>query len=94
MNKIIKEIPNKPFLLEDVTDDTIVGAKCGLEKFQCFCEKGYFVFRNFTDDFYSGHSGTHRTKRDCVQRALVVPGTEVYQFDSYRELYTWLLQKD
>lgn len=90
--KTINQVIATTFPLENVTDSTIIGAQRGDSKFQLVYESDGYIFRNFTDDFRSGHSGSFFTKQQATKEAMLVSETEVYQFDSHRELYEWLLK--
>ena len=52
-----------------------------------------YIFRPLDVNDQSGHSGFHATKLQAIEMLLEVPHTELFQFESIREMHAFLANK-
>ena len=52
-----------------------------------------YIFRPLNVNDESGHSGFHATKLEAIEMLLEVPRTELFQFESIREMHAFLANK-
>jgi len=84
--------PNKYFVARCCYPSMHIGdnGKTKCETYTLEFETIGFIFRPSDTSDSSGHSGRHRSPAEAIENALGVGNTEVFQFDSIRELVAFV----
>jgi hypothetical protein len=104
MKQVISSKNNKPVtILTDAINlktayfvaETIFSSKNNKETYTLEYEAGRqaYIFRPLDVNDESGHSGFHATKLEAIEMLLKVPRTELFQFESIREMHAFLANK-
>jgi hypothetical protein len=107
MKQVISSKNNKNIPVTILTDainlktayfvaETIFHSKNNKETYTLEYEAGRqaeYIFRPLDVNDESGHSGFHATKLEAIEKLLEVPRTELFQFESIREMHAFLANK-
>ena len=107
MKQVISSKNNKPVtILTDAINlktayfvaETIFSPKNNIDKKETYTleyEAGRqaYIFRPLDVNDEAGHSGFHATKLEAIEMLLEVPRTELFQFESIREMHAFLANK-
>ena len=75
--------------------ETIFSSKNNKETYtlEYEADRQAYIFRPLDVNDQSGHSGFHATKLQAIEMLLEVPHTELFQFESIREMHAFLANK-
>jgi len=86
MKQVIKNHTGNYVTVNEIQPNKYFVARTRSELFTLEFENYGFIFRPSDTLEASGHSGHHRSPAEAIEKALGVGNTEVFQFDSIREL--------
>jgi len=86
MKQVIKSNTGNYITVNEIQPNKYFVARSRSELFTLEFETIGFIFRPSNALDSSGHSGYHRSPAEAIEKALGVGNTEVFQFDSIREL--------
>ena len=90
MKQVIKDIHCEVVSVNNISPNKYFGARIKGEVYTLEFEINGFIFRPTDMLDTSGHSGFHSTPAEAIEKALTVGKTEVFQFDSIRELAAFI----
>jgi len=90
MKQVIQNIANSFITVNEIKPNKYFLAMTKGEIYSLEYEIQGFIFRPAALLDTSGHSGFHSTPAEAIEKALAVGATEVFQFDSIRELIAFV----
>ena len=86
MKQVIKNNTSSSITVNEIQPNKYFAARLKCETYTLEFEINGFIFRPSDTLDFSGHSGYHRSPAQAIEKALGIGNTEVFQFDSIREL--------
>ena len=90
MKQVIKNNTSNFITVNEIQPNKYFAARLKCETFILEFETTGFIFRPSDPLDFSGHSGYHRSPAQAIEKALTIGHTEVFQFDSIRELSAFI----
>ena len=90
MKQVIKNNTSNYITVNELQPNKYFVARLKCELFTLEFETFGFIFRPSNPSDSSGHSGFHRSPAEAIEKALTIGSTEIFQFDSIRELASFV----
>lgn len=90
MKQVIKNHANDFITVNEIQPNKYFAARLKCETFILEFENFGFIFRPSDPLDLSGHSGFNRSPAEAIEKALTIGHTEIFQFDSIRELSAFI----
>jgi len=90
MKQVIKSNDGNYITVNEIRPNKYFVARLKCELFTLEFETTGFIFRPSDPLDPSGHSDYHRSPAEAIEKALTIGNTEVFQFDSIRELASFV----
>jgi hypothetical protein len=90
MKQVIKNNASNCITVNEIQPNKYFVARSRGELFTLEFETTGFIFRPSDPLDPSGHSGYHRSPAEAIEKALTIGHTEIFQFDSIRELSAFI----
>jgi len=90
MKQVIKNNTSSYVTVNEIQPNKYFAARLKCETYTLEFEIYGFIFRPSDLLDSSGHSGFHRSPAEAIEKALGVGNTEVFEFDSIRELVAFV----
>lgn len=95
MQRVINTETEKTISIDDINNDTIVGvAFKGCEKAIILCNESgqYYGASKLKNKFNHPSSWESKSKKEYVQQSVSGQGAKAYVFDTFGELFEWMLK--
>lgn len=90
MKQVIKDVHCELISVNNISPNKYFGARTSGRLYTLEFEINGFIFRPADISAAGGHSGYHNSPAKAIDKALTVGRTEVFQFNSIRELAAFI----
>ena len=90
MKQVIKNNTSNFITVKEIQPNKYFAARTRGEVYTLEFEINGFIFRPSDPLDPNGHSGHHRSPAEAIDKALTIGHTEIFQFDSIRELSAFI----